>query len=231
MAKDKKNELSEEEVKKQVEETLDQALNDSEAETAQTENAEEEVVEESAEEAEQETKKTSIFDRLTGKSGGKSGGKSNKADSAFEELKIQKAELNDKYVRLFAEFDNYKKRVAKERIEMMKTAGRDIVTDMLSVVDDFERASKAAEQSRENGVAVDLDGYTLVQNKLIHILANKGLKAMETDGADFDSEMHHAITEIPAPSDDLKGKIVDTIEKGYYMNDVIIRHAKVVVGK
>jgi len=168
--------------------------------------------------------KRGIFDKLRGKK------KKEKIDP-LEELKIQKAELNDKYVRLFAEFDNFKKRTAKERIELMKTASKDVVVDMLSVLDDFDRATKAANEARENEKPVDLDGFSLIQNKIKTTLANKGLQEMETNGMPFDSELHDAITEIPAPSDELKGKIVDTIEKGYYMNDVIIRHAKVVVGK
>jgi len=173
---------------------------------------------------EKKEKSAGIFAKLTGN-------KKEKAKEKLESLENELTEQKDKNLRLFAEFDNYKKRTAKERIELFKTAGKDVVIDMLSVLDDFDRASKAAAEARENEKPVDLEGFNLIHSKIKNTLGNKGLKEMETNGADFDPDLHDAITEIPAPSDDLKGKIVDTIEKGYYMNDVIIRHAKVVIGK
>jgi|GEM_PF-326301 len=159
------------------------------------------------------------------------GNKKEKSKEKLEQLEAELADLKDKNLRIFAEFDNFKKRTAKERIELIKTAGKDVVLDMLSVLDDFERATKAAQEARANNMPVDLDGFNLIHNKIKNTLSNKGLKEMETNGELFDADLHAAITEIPAPSDDLKGKIVDTVEKGYYMSDVIIRHAKVVVGK
>jgi len=173
---------------------------------------------------EKQEKSGGIFAKLTGN-------KKEKAKEKLELLENELVEQKDKNLRLFAEFDNYKKRTAKERIELFKTAGKDVVIDMLSVLDDFDRATKAATEARENEKPVDLEGFNLIHNKIKNTLNGKGLKEMETNGADFDPDLHDAITEIPAPSDDLKGKIVDTIEKGYYMNDVIIRHAKVVIGK
>jgi molecular chaperone GrpE len=149
-----------------------------------------------------------------------------------EEEKLRK-ELNnskDQYLRLVAEFDNFRKRSAKERIETIQTATKDLMQSLIAVLDDSERASKTME------TATDLhavkEGVALVLGKLNSILTAKGLKAMETGaGSEFDAELHEAITEIPAPTAALEGKVVDVIEKGYYLNEKLIRHAKVVVGK
>lgn len=138
-------------------------------------------------------------------------------------------ELKDKYVRLFADFDNYKKRVARERLDLIKDAGKDVILNLLPVLDDFERALKAAESATE--VEPVKEGMGLIQSKLLKNLEQKGLKASNPKGEPFDAELHEAITEIPAPTEDLKGKVVDVVEKGYYLNDRIIRYAKVVVGK
>ncbi len=149
----------------------------------------------------------------------------NQSDSSS--LQQQLDEMKDKYMRMFAEFDNYKKRSVREKLEFMKTASQDTLSALLPVLDDFDRAKKFAE-GKENGWDTGVD---LVYQKLYTVLRNKGLEAMESTGSSFDPELHEAITEIPAPNDDLKGKVVDTIEKGYRLNDKIIRHAKVVVGK
>ena len=149
-------------------------------------------------------------------------------ESEVDKLKAEVALLNDKYVRLYAEFDNYKRRTTKERIDLLQTAGKDVIVSMLTVLDDFERAAKAMETASE--VAPVKEGVELVHHKLKSILSQKGLKEMESKGKDFDPEIHEAITNIPAPSDDLKGKVVDEVEKGYYLNDKVIRFAKVVVG-
>ncbi|SEK55521.1 nucleotide exchange factor GrpE [Parapedobacter koreensis] len=148
--------------------------------------------------------------------------------TAEEQLAAELASLNDKYLRLYAEFDNYKRRVAKERIELMQTAGKEIIANLLTVVDDFERALKAVEIATE--VAPVKEGITLVGQKLKHILTHQGLKEMESIGKPFDAELQEAITNIPAPSDDLKGKVIDEIEKGYFLHGKVLRHAKVVVG-
>jgi len=139
-----------------------------------------------------------------------------------EKLKQETGELKDKYLRLFAEFDNYKKRTSKERMELFKTAGKDIIVQLLPVLDDFERAI--------NNETVS-DGFELIYKKLKQNLEAKGLKKMDCKEQAFDVELHEAITEIPAPTDELKGKVVDVIEDGYTLNDKIIRYAKVVVGK
>jgi molecular chaperone GrpE len=138
-------------------------------------------------------------------------------------------ELNDKYLRLYSEFDNYRKRTSKERLELFKTAGQDILTDLLPILDDFERAMQNMESS-DNAEAIQT-GINLIYNKFKNILENKGLKHFKSIENDFDPEVHEAITKIPAPSKKLKGKVVDEIEKGYMLNDKVIRFAKVVVGE
>ena len=147
--------------------------------------------------------------------------------SAEEKLKEELKEANDKYLRLYAEFDNYRRRTTKERQEQLLTAGKDVIVSMLPVLDDFERALKAMETATD--VIPVKEGVALVQNKLKHILSAKGLKEMNTKGEPFDAEVHEAITNIPA-GDDQKGKVVDELEKGYLLNDKVIRFAKVVVG-
>jgi molecular chaperone GrpE len=137
----------------------------------------------------------------------------------------QIAELRDKQLRIFAEFENFKKRTAKERIELYKTAGENILVSMLPILDDFERSIKA----NSNGDSED-EGVQLIYNKFKSTLESKGLKAMENVmGEVLNTDFHEAITNVPAPSDELKGKIIDTIEKGYFLNEKVIRYAKVVV--
>jgi molecular chaperone GrpE len=139
------------------------------------------------------------------------------------------ADLKDKYLRLAAEFENYKRRTTKERIELFKTASQELMVALLPVLDDFERARNATQTTTDpNAVRESID---IIQNKLNKILQQKGLTAMDAKGGDFDAELHEAITQIPAPSDDLRGKIVDEVEKGYYLGDKVIRHAKVVLGQ
>lgn len=151
------------------------------------------------------------------------------AENMAEKLQAELDEQKDKYIRLFAEFDNFKKRNAKERYELMQTAGRDVLTSLLDVLDDCDRAEKQMQNSEDlNQVK---QGVQLVFNKLRTTLQNKGLKPMESINTPFDVEKHEAITEIPAPTEELKDKVVDEITKGYYLNDKIIRFAKVVVGK
>lgn len=148
--------------------------------------------------------------------------------AAEEKLAAQLTEINDKYLRLYAEFDNYKRRTAKERLELLQSAGKDVIAELLPVADDFERALKAMDQSAEGSALTE--GIKLVYQKMMKILNQKGLKEMGSIGQPFDPELHEAITNIPAPSDDLKGKVIDEIEKGYYLNDRVLRYAKVVVG-
>jgi len=146
-----------------------------------------------------------------------------------EDLRQQVGELNDKFLRLYAEFDNFKKRSTKERIDWFKTAAQDVIADLLPVLDDFGRAIKQMEAT-PNTAGIK-DGIVLIQNKLQSILESRGLKAMECVGSDFNPDLHDAITEIEVKDENMKGKVVDEVVKGYYLSDKIIRHAKVVVGK
>lgn len=150
-------------------------------------------------------------------------------DEEIISLKKQVEEYKDKHLRLYADFDNFKKRNAKERLELILTAGKDVIQELLPVIDDFERALKYADTATD--VASVRDGMTLIYQKLVRNMEAKGLKAIEAKGQDFNVEQHEAITEIPAPTPDLVGKVIDEVEKGYYLNDKLIRFAKVVVGK
>lgn len=136
------------------------------------------------------------------------------------------AELNDKYLRLYAEFDNFRKRSMRERVEYLKFAGEEVFKDILPVVDDFERGLRASESLTD--VKAVNEGVYLIYHKLQNILKQKGIEAMDTKGKDFDAETMEAITNIPSP--ELKGKVVDELEKGYLFNGKVIRYAKVVVG-
>lgn len=147
----------------------------------------------------------------------------------IEQMKQQFAELNDKNLRLMAEFDNYRKRTLKERIDLIKTAGEKILVDMLPLVDDFERGLKAMETSED--VQAVKDGVDLIYSKFISFLLQNGVKAIPTENEAFDTEFHEAITTFPAPTEELKGKIIDCVAKGYTLNDKVIRFSKVVVGE
>ncbi|TSE10625.1 MULTISPECIES: nucleotide exchange factor GrpE [Aquimarina] len=145
------------------------------------------------------------------------------------ELKEELDKEKDKFLRLFAEFENYKKRTSKERLELFKTASQDVIQSMLPVLDDFDRASKEIEKSEDKNL---IKGVELIHNKLKETLKSKGLSEVEVIAGDtFNADDHEAITQIPAPSDDLKGKIVDVIEKGYKLGDKVIRFPKVVTGQ
>ena len=153
----------------------------------------------------------------------------NEGPSELEKLEAEMAIEKDKFLRLFAEFENYKRRTAKERIELFKTAGQDIMSSLLPVLDDFDRAMSEISKTKEKEL---LKGVELIRQKMKTVLGSQGLSEIEAAAGDiFDAEIHDAITQIPAPSEDLKGKIVDVIEKGYTLSDKIIRHPKVVVGQ
>jgi molecular chaperone GrpE len=149
-------------------------------------------------------------------------------DSELEKLKAELEEAKDKYLRKVAEFENFKRRNAKERIELIQTAGKEVITEMLDVLDDCDRAQKQMEASED--IKEIKEGVLLVFNKFRNVLQARGLKPMETIHKEFNADLHEAITEIPV-AQELKGKVVDEVMKGYYLNDKIIRHAKVVVGK
>ncbi|MDB5251983.1 MAG: nucleotide exchange factor GrpE [Flaviaesturariibacter sp.] len=149
-------------------------------------------------------------------------------ESEIERLNAQVAELNDRYLRQAAEFDNFKRRNAKERIELIQTAGKDVITSLLDVLDDCERAEQ--QMDKTDDIKQVREGIRLVFNKLRNTLSGRGLKPMEAKGTTFNADLHEAITEIEAGAEQ-HGKVVDEVQKGYYLNDKIIRFAKVVVGK
>ncbi len=149
-------------------------------------------------------------------------------DQSAEKLQEELQEQKDKYLRLFAEFDNYKRRTSKEKMELIQTAGKEILTSMLDVMDDCDRAEKQMQQSDD--ITQVKEGNQLVFNKLRAVMQQKGLTAMESIETDFDVEKHEAITEIEA-GEAQKGRVVDEVQKGYYLNGKLIRFAKVVVGK
>lgn len=147
----------------------------------------------------------------------------------IENLTQKCSELNDKNLRLMAEFDNYRKRTLKERTDLIKTAGESLLVNMLPLVDDFERALKAMETSED--VAAVKEGVDLIYNKFIAFLMQNGVKAIPTENEAFNTDLHEAITTFPAPSEDQKGKIIDCVSKGYTLNEKVIRFSKVVVGE
>jgi len=138
------------------------------------------------------------------------------------------AELNDKYIRLFAEFDNYRKRSAKDRVDQLKYAGEEVLKQLIPIMDDFDRAMKASEQATE--VKIIKEGKQLIYNKFKNILTQNGVAEMNATGKDFDPDIHDAVTNIPAPKENMKGRVVEEVEKGYWLNGKVLRHAKVVVG-
>ena len=150
-------------------------------------------------------------------------------DKEIEELKAQVEEQKDRYLRLSAEFDNYRKRTLKERADMLKTANGDTLSGMLPVLDDLERAMQSMEKATD--VAAVREGVVLIYNKLQEFLKNKGIVEIDAMNQVFDTDLHEAITKIPAPTEDLKGKVVDVIQKGYKIDTKVIRYAKVVVGE
>src|SRR6185312_4623068 len=150
------------------------------------------------------------------------------ASSPVDTLKAELALANDKYLRLYAEFDNFRRRTIKEREEARKMEGKDVIVALLPVLDDFDRALRSMENATD--VEPVKEGVQLIQNKLKNVLAQKGLKEMESIGAAFDPELHEAITNIPAPDEAWKGKVMDEMEKGYFLNDKVARFAKVIVG-
>ena len=145
----------------------------------------------------------------------------------LETLRQELGEMKDKYIRKVAEFENFKKRSLKERLDQIQTAGKEVIVDLLEVLDDCERAEKQMSTLDDKAK----EGVMLVFNKLKSLLTAKGLKPMETINKEFNPDIHEAITEIPAPTEEQKGKVIDEVQKGYYLNDKIIRYAKVVVGK
>lgn len=191
----------------------DKAQKDKEEVKDQVEEAIDQAIDEVEESSDQEQEKEATLD----------------APSQEELLKEEVQKEKDKFLRLFAEFENYKKRTSKERLELFKTANQEVMTAMLPVMDDFDRALNELKKSEDENL---IKGVELIHNKLKETLRAKGLERMQVEkGEAFDAEIHEAITQIPAPSDDLKGKIVDVVEPGYKLGERIIRYPKVVTGQ
>ena len=155
--------------------------------------------------------------------------KKSKVEEQLEQAESELLELKDKHIRLQAEFDNYRKRTLKERMELLKTASESLLISILPVIDDFDRAVQTLDKVEEEGHLKD--GVLLIYNKFQDFLKQNGVKEIEAKDQTFDTDLHEAITKIPAPTKDLKGKIVDVVQKGYYLNDKIIRFSKVVIGE
>lgn len=151
------------------------------------------------------------------------------SEDPLTKLQAEYDTLNNKYLRLYSEFENFRRRTAKERLETITKAGAEVIEEVLPIVDDFDRAIKSNENSEDPEALKE--GFTLIHNKLMRILESQGLKPMDSMGKPFDTEYHEAITNIPAPEEDLKGKVVDVAEKGYFYHDKVLRYAKVVVGQ
>ncbi len=149
--------------------------------------------------------------------------------SETDTLKAQLQEANDKFLRLYAEFDNYKRRTMKERAELLQTAGKDVMLALLPVIDNFERAQKAADSTSD--LEAYKEGVKLIHHQFSSILQARGLQTIDSIGSDFNVDLHEAITNIPAPSEEMKGKVIDETEKGYTLNGHVIRFAKVIVGE
>jgi len=151
-----------------------------------------------------------------------------KAEKKLDEITEKYNDVNDKYLRLYSEFDNYRKRTNKERLELLKSASEEVIVDLLPILDDFDRAIKAMD---DQGVDDETKkGLELIRSKFFNTLSQKGLQPMNSQGKEFDTDFNESITNIPAPSKDMVGKVVDVIEKGYLLNGKVIRFAKVVVG-
>jgi molecular chaperone GrpE len=155
--------------------------------------------------------------------------KKSKVEEQLEQAENELLELKDKHIRLQAEFDNYRKRTLKERMELLKTASESLLVSILPVIDDFDRAVQTLDKVEEEGHLKD--GVMLIYNKFQDFLKQNGVKEIEAKEQPFDTDLHEAITKIPAPTKDLKGKIVDVVQKGYYLNDKVIRFSKVVIGE
>jgi molecular chaperone GrpE len=150
------------------------------------------------------------------------------SENDLDRLTAELAEAKDKYLRLYADFENFRRRTSKEKIEFFKSANEEVIKAILPILDDFERAQKSLANIDDGSAAKE--GMQIIYNKFYKILEQKGLKPMDAAGTAFNPEFHEAITQIPAPSEDMKGKVIDEVEKGYFLNDKVIRFAKVVTG-
>ncbi|MGM0503070.1 MAG: nucleotide exchange factor GrpE [Bacteroidota bacterium] len=178
---------------------------------------------------ETKSEKEEVKDNLEQEQDKKGDAEEKEASKKEKSDKEKLEELNDKYLRLAAEYDNYRRRTLKEKMELAKSAGEDILVNILPVMDDFERGLETIDKAKE--VDAIKEGIHLIYNKFKEFLKQRGVKAIEAKEKEFDTDLHEAVTKIPAPKEELKGKVVDVIEKGYLLNDKVIRYAKVVIGE
>jgi len=178
---------------------------------------------------ESNSEKEEVKDNLEQEKDKKGDAEEKEASKKEKSDKEKLEELNDKYLRLAAEYDNYRRRTLKEKMELSKVAGEDILVNILPVMDDFERGLATIDKAKE--VDAIKEGIHLIYNKFKEFLKQRGVKAIEAKEKEFDTDLHEAVTKIPAPKEELKGKVVDVIEKGYLLNDKVIRYAKVVIGE
>ncbi len=185
--------------------------------------------EEKSETPEKTEKKTSSKKTKAKKPAKKKETKEEKLKKEVEELKEKNVELNNKFIRLYSEFDNFRKRSLKEKNDLRKIASKEVIISLLPVVDDFERAMNSMDENDDNKTLID--GVNLIYKKLLTTLKNRGMEAIKAIGKNFDTDFHEAITQIPAPKKSMKGKVVDEIEKGYLLEGKVIRYSKVIIGK
>ena len=150
-------------------------------------------------------------------------------EAEIEQLKTEKAELNDRFLRLFSEFDNYKKRVGKEKLDLIATASEKVIVSLLPIIDDFERAIAANEKVKD--ITAIKEGFNLIYNKLIQMMKRFDVEEIQAKGEEFNTDFHEAVTHFPTQNEEEKGKVIDVTEKGYKLKDKVIRYAKVVVGQ
>jgi molecular chaperone GrpE len=221
----------EQEQEKQQEQGQKQKTNNKQAQNKQAEEEKEQAEQtEKQEEQKKSEQKTEGKEDKKSKGKKKSGEKDKEKKEKKEKTDAEKlAELNDKYLRLTAEYDNYRRRTLREKMELSKSAGEEILQSMLPVVDDFDRALESIDESQD--IEAVKEGIHLIYNKFKDVLGEKGVKEIEAKDQEFDTDKHEAVSKIPAPSEDMKGKVVDVVQKGYYLNDKVLRFSKVVVGE
>ncbi|MBQ9312304.1 MAG: nucleotide exchange factor GrpE [Bacteroidales bacterium] len=210
----------EENLKKQQQEFVDKDNKEQQQDTEETkesQNTEKQEDKETSSDSETKEQKTENSE--------------NNSEDTIESLGKKLLDMNDKYLRIYSEFENYRKRTNKERLEIIENASEDTIKALLPVLDDFERALQNMEKSEDELVKQMADGMTLIYKKLFSILERKGLKPIEAKGQVFDENLHEAVTMFPAPKEEDKGKVIDETEKGYYLNNKVIRFSKVVVAQ
>jgi len=220
-----------EEQEQEKQQEQEQQTNNKQAQNKQSEQEKEQAEQtEKQEEQKESEQKAEGKENKKSKEKKKSGEKDKEKKEKKEKTDAEKlAELNDKYLRLTAEYDNYRRRTLREKMELSKSAGEEILQSMLPVVDDFDRALESIDESQD--IEAVKEGIHLIYNKFKDVLGEKGVKEIEAKDQEFDTDKHEAVSKIPAPSEDMKGKVVDVVQKGYYLNDKVLRFSKVVVGE